>query len=159
VLSYFGNKGKRGYREFIVEGMKNGITTPWENVRGQVVIGAQEFVEDVVQNHLRGSENKRGEESQIRQLTGMKSGRIMREAEGYFGITRGEIRSREQRYTDARYVTSYLLRRHCLMTLQAIGTVVGLHYSAVGNAIRQVRDRPTESQAKYLRELERKIKN
>jgi hypothetical protein len=31
---------------------------------------------------------------------------------------------------------------------------VGLHYSAVGNAIRQVRERPTLSRAKSLRELE-----
>jgi hypothetical protein len=159
VLSYFGHKGKRGYRQFIVEGTKNGITTPWENVRGQVVIGSEEFVQEVVQNHVRVTENKRGEESQLRQLTEMNLNKVMRGAEGYFGITRGEIRNRGQRYTDVRYVTSYLLRRYCLMTLQEIGAVVGLHYSAVGNAIRQVREWPTESQAKSLRELERKIKN
>jgi chromosomal replication initiation ATPase DnaA len=139
--------------------MKSGIPTPWENVRGQVVIGAEGFVQDVVQNHIRGTENKPGEESGMRQLTGMKPTTVLREAQGYFGITRGEIRNRGQRHTDARYVTSYLLRRYCLMTLQEIGAVVGLHYSAVGNAIRQVRDRPTESQAKSLRELEYKIKN
>ncbi|MPZ78621.1 MAG: hypothetical protein GEU77_19135 [Deltaproteobacteria bacterium] len=159
VLSYFGKKGKRGYRDFIVDGTRNGITTPWENVTGQVVIGSPEFVQDVVRNHLPDSENKRGEESQVRQLTGMKPDTVMREAQGYFGVTRDEIRDRGQRYTDARYVTSYLLRRHCLMTLQEIGAVVGLHYSAAGNAIRQMRDQPTESQAKSLRELERKFKN
>ena len=83
----------------------------------------------------------------------------MRVAERYFGITSEEIRSREQRYTEARYLTSYLLRRHCLMSLQKIGAMVGLHYIAAGNAIRQVRERPTELQAKALRERERKIKN
>ena len=129
LLSYFGKKGKRGYRDFIVEGMKNGVTTPWQNVRGQVVLGAEEFVEDVVQKHLRGSENKHGEESRIRQLTGIKPHTVMRVAERYFGITSDEIRSREQRHTEARYLTSYLLRRHCLMTLQEIGVVVGLHYA------------------------------
>lgn len=152
-------KGKERIPGLYDEGMKNGITTPWENVRGQVVIGAPESVEDVVQNHLRVTENRRGEASQLRQLTGMKPNTVMREAQEYFGNTRDEIRSREQRYTDARYVTSYLLRCYCLMTLQESGAVMGLHYSGVGNAIRQVRERPTESQAKSLRQLERKIKN
>jgi len=69
---------------------------------------------------------------------------VLKEVESYFGIKSEEIRKREQRYTDARYVASFL-RRHCLMSLREIGEGVGLHYSAVGNAIGQVRDRPTTS--------------
>ena len=38
VLSYFGDKGKRRYREFIAEEMKSGTKTPWEEIRGQVLM-------------------------------------------------------------------------------------------------------------------------
>jgi chromosomal replication initiation ATPase DnaA len=84
---------------------------------------------------------------------------VAREVEEYFGLKRGELKGRQQRYTEPRYVVSYLLRRHCLLGLREIGVRVGLHYSAVGNAIAQIRDRPTPSQAKSLRELERILKN
>jgi chromosomal replication initiation ATPase DnaA len=77
----------------------------------------------------------------------------------YFGIKGEDIRRREQRYTDARYVASYLLRRHCLMTLRKIGEIVDLHYSAVGNAIRQVRKQPTYTQSKAVRDIEGRFKN
>jgi hypothetical protein len=45
------------------------------------------------------------------------------------------------------------------MSLREIGKKVGLHYSAVGNAIHQVCNRPTPAQVKSLRELEHKFKN
>jgi hypothetical protein len=56
-------------------------------------------------------------------------------------------------------VASYLWRRHCLMSLRETGDKVGLHYSSVSNAIRQIRERPTDSQAKSLRDMEPKFKN
>jgi len=45
------------------------------------------------------------------------------------------------------------------MDLQKIDKRVGLHYNAVGNAVRQLTDRPTGSQAKSLRRMEAKFKN
>ena len=159
VLSYFGSKGKRGYKEFVVDGMKNGFKTPWQEVRGQAVIGSEDFVEDLAGTHLRDRREQRGEASRVREVVGMKPDKVLREVENYFGIKGEEIRRRKQSYTDARYVASLMLRRYCLMSLREIGERVGLHYSAVGNAIRQVRDRPTGSQAKSLRELETQFKN
>ena len=35
---------RRRYREFIEEGIKRGFDTPWENLKGQVVLGKEEFV-------------------------------------------------------------------------------------------------------------------
>ena len=84
---------------------------------------------------------------------------VLSEVARYFGIKSEEIRRREQRYTEARYVAGLMLRRYCLMSLREIGERVGLHYSAVGNAIRQVREQPTGSQAKSLRALEANFTN
>jgi hypothetical protein len=45
------------------------------------------------------------------------------------------------------------------MGLQEIGERVGLHFSAVGNAVQRVADNPTRLMAQSLRELEHKFKN
>jgi len=48
VMSQLGNKDKRGYRQFVVEGIKEGIRTPWDQMRGQAVMGTEKFVEGVM---------------------------------------------------------------------------------------------------------------
>jgi len=45
------------------------------------------------------------------------------------------------------------------MGLREIGKRVGLHFSAVGNAVQRVADNPTRTMVQSLRELERKFKN
>ena len=72
VLSYFGSKGKRGYKEFVADRMQTGVKTPWDEVKGQALIGSDEFVEEVAENHLRGGSEKRGEESGLRELVGIR---------------------------------------------------------------------------------------
>src|SRR5439155_8648713 len=126
VFSEFGSRGKRGYREFIVEGMKGGIQTPWEEVRGQVVIGSEEFVGKVAERHLGGRRERRGEQSLIKEIVGGKPEAVIKEIERYYGIKREELRGRGRHYTEPRYVASYLLRRYCLMGLREIGERVGL---------------------------------
>jgi putative transposase len=43
VLSQIGVSRKR-YGEFVAEGIRGGYSTPWENVKGQVVLGNEDFV-------------------------------------------------------------------------------------------------------------------
>jgi hypothetical protein len=45
------------------------------------------------------------------------------------------------------------------MGLREIGEQVGLHFSAVGNAVQRVADNPTRTMAQSLKDLERKFKN
>lgn len=82
ILSYFGSSGKRRYREFVVEGMKSGIKTPWEEIRGQVVIGSEEFVEEAARKHVRGKNNQRSEESRLREIVGVKPDALLRAIRG-----------------------------------------------------------------------------
>jgi chromosomal replication initiation ATPase DnaA len=139
--------------------MERGVKTPWEEVRGQAVLGTEEFSEAVAQEHLRDGRNQGGEETGIREVVAVKPEAVIRAVTGHYGITSDAIRSRVQESTEPRYVATYLMRRYCLMGLREIGKRVGLHYSAVGNAIKQIREKPTASQAKSLRELEAKFKN
>ena len=158
VLSYFGSKGKKGYRGFVLEGIKRGVKTPWEEVRGQTVIGSEGFVEEMVERYLKGMRDRK-ELSGIREIVGARPEDVLREVRKHFGIEGGEISGRGQRYTEPRYLASYLLRRYCLMSLREIGERVGLHYSAVGNAIRCVRESPTRTMARSLKEIEANFKN
>jgi chromosomal replication initiation ATPase DnaA len=77
----------------------------------------------------------------------------------YCGIRAEQIKSRTQQYTEPRYVASYLMRRYGLLGLREIGQWVGLHFSAVGNAVQRVADNPTCAMAQALRELEQRFKN
>src|SRR6266540_2691259 len=89
--------------------------TDRDEVRGQAVMGSEEFVEEMM---MRG-----------------------------------------WRYTEPRYMASYLMRRYGLMGLREIGERVGLHFSAVGNAVQRVADNPTRTMAQSLREMDRRFKN
>jgi putative transposase len=158
VLRHFGSKGKRGYREFIQEGIKGGIRTPWDDVRGQAVMGSQDFIEKILSRDAVG----KGKPRQVvrrRELIGISPEAIMAAVGKYYDIEPEEMKGRGQRYTEPRYVASYLMRRHGLLGLREIGERVGLHLSAVGNAVQRVTERPTSTMARSLKELERRIKN
>ena len=155
VMSQFGSKGKRGYREFVAEGIKEGIRTPWSEVRGQAVMGSEEFIEEMMNRHA----GKKTEVARRQELVGIKPEAIMVAVGQYYGIKPAEMKGRGWRYTEPRYVASYLMRRYGLLGLREIGERVGLHFSAVGNAVQRVAYNPTRAMVQSLRELECKFKN
>ena len=158
VLSHFGRKGKRGYREFIGEGIKRGIRTPWDDVRGQAVIGSEDFIKEIMSRDAM----RKGKKTQVvrrRELMGISPEAIMAAVGKYYDIEPQEMKGRGQRYTEPRYVASYLMRRHGMLGLREIGERVGLHLSAVGNAVQRATERPTSTMARSLKELESRIKN
>ena len=154
-MSQFGSKGKRGYREFVADGIKEGIRTPWDEVRGQAVMGSEEFIEEMMNRHG----GKKTQVARRKELVGIKAEAIMTAVGKYYGIKPEEMKERGWRYTEPRYVASYLMRRYGLMGLREIGERVGLHFSAVGNAVQRVADNPTHTMAQSLRKLEHKFKN
>ncbi|MFQ5853682.1 MAG: transposase [Candidatus Binatia bacterium] len=160
VLASFGGGGKRAYRDFVREGMESGVKTPWDEVRGQALLGSEGFVSGVVDRYLREVEEKGVEVSGIRELGRfMEADKVLREVSRYYGVNKEDLRRRSQVFTEPRYVASYFLRRMCLLSLIEIGEKVGLHYSAVSNAIRHVEKSPTRPLMKSLREIEQKINN
>jgi putative transposase len=158
VLSHFGRSGARQYREFVRDGMAKGVKTPWEEVRGQAVLGTQEFVEQVAERHVFGVKKRGREETGIREVVAVKPEAVIKAVSDYYGIDSVALRSRQQESTEPRYVASYLMRQYGLMGLREIGERLGLHYSAVGNGIKHIREKPTALQAKSLRALEAKFK-
>ena len=120
ILSQFGSQGKAGYREFVKEGIQQGIRTPWEDVRGQAVMGSKGFIEEVVKRYDAG--RKKAKIARQRELVGHKPEAILAAVGKYYGIRAEQIKSRAQRYTEPRYVASYLMRRYGLLGLRRSGS-------------------------------------
>ena len=158
VLHQFGRKGKSGYREFVEDGMRQGMRTPWADVRGQAVIGSEGFIEEVVNRHD-AAKGKKVKIARRRELFGLKAEAVLAAVGKYYGIRAEEIKDRGRRYTEPRYVASYLMRRYGLLRLREIGAKVGLHFSAVGNAVQRVSDNPTRTMVQALGELKKTFKN
>jgi chromosomal replication initiation ATPase DnaA len=127
-------------------------------LRGQAVMGSEEIVEEVMNKHG-GEKGKKTEVARREELVTVKPEAIMAAVGKYYGIIPEQMKGRGWRHTEPRYVASYLMRRYGFMGLREIGEQVGLHFSAVGNAVQRVADNPTRAMAQSLKDLKRKFKN
>ena len=163
ILGSFGrrrSKAQRVYGEFVREGIQRGVRTPWQDVSWQSLLGPKVFVEEIEERFLRD----RGGE--LTELSGLRESRKRLETEWllgvvcrHYGITKGDLSKRSHGYTEARQAASYLLRRYSLMTLKEIGRKVGLHYSTVGNVVRDLAGSKNRRLRQIVGEIEREIKN
>lgn len=160
VLAHFGLGGKRAYRHFVKQGMEGGVSTPWQEVKGQVLLGSQRFRDAIVSRYIEDVEGRKTEASRVKELrVSVEPQKVLAEVGRHFGIKEMDLKRRSHIFTEPRYLASYLLRKHCSSGLKEIGKQVGLHYSAVGNAIKRVGESPTRSMVRSLKELETKIKH
>ena len=98
--------------------------------------------------HLGGRQTKGGEESGLGEVAGIRAEVVLSEvAQIFWGKERGDSAARTKVHGCA-VCRKPNAARNCMLSLREIGERVGLHYNAVGNAIRQVRNRPTAAQAK-----------
>jgi hypothetical protein len=163
ILGGFGRRRRetqRGYREFVREGMRTGIKTPWEEVKWQSLLGPGEFVEEIEERYLLNREGGLTELSGLREFRRrLEAERLMKVVSRYYGISSGDLGKREHGKTEARSVASYILRRHSLMTLREIGQKMGLHYSTVGNVVRGLEGSRDRQLRQVLAKIEREIQN
>jgi len=139
--------------------MRRGVRTPWTKVQWQSLLGSKGFVEEIEERFLRYREGE------LTELSGLRESRRRLEAERvlegvcrHYRITKGELSRRSHGYTEARQVASYFLRRYSMMTLKEIGRKVGLHYSTVGNVVRELEGHRDRLRSQSFREIELEIK-
>ena len=152
VLNWMGRARERrpkAYREYVESAAREGLKqTPWEELRGQVALGEEEFVRQV-QRRARGDEQ---EQPSVRGLR--KRADFARVVEVVEEL-RGE---RWQQFADrrgdwGRDLVLSLARQHCGLTLNELGKKIGMdRYSAVSKAIIRFQER-VQSDAK-LRALQ-----
>jgi REP element-mobilizing transposase RayT len=138
VLSYVG-ESRRKYREFVIAGIRQGYDTPWEEVKGQAVLGEEDFVERIkARMKNRGS---RREQPGVRQLEAMDPAAVLKKVARYFQLPEGQLTSKRTGRRDERGMALELMYRHCAASQARLGALVGLDYTAVSRERKRLRDR------------------
>jgi REP element-mobilizing transposase RayT len=139
VLGQIGESRKK-YREFVVEGMRGGYSTPWEGVTGQVVLGEKDFVERV-KRRIDKKGSKR-EQPAIGQLQAKSPEAVLSEVARYFGVEEKRLTGRRTGCRDERAVAMELIYRYGRISQAEIGKVFGgLDYTAVSRERKRLRER------------------
>jgi len=115
--------GRRAYRKFILEGLKRGIESPFQNVLSRMIVGNDDFA-DYVKRYLRRVSSR--EQPAYREMIN-----VTLEPEVVLGILRREFgiqkEALEQRGSNGviRGVVAELLYRFCNITQAQIGILLG----------------------------------
>ncbi len=145
VLSRTGDS-RQQYGRFVQDGLEQGVTSPWKQVRGQVVLGDDRFWTGVREQWAGAAGS-----AAVRELplpaARMDPARITAEAARYFNLAPERLRRKRGRCRDQRGVLMELLYRHGGMTQQAIGAHLGgLDYTAVSHERRRARERMAQNE-------------
>lgn len=142
ILEWGGGKERersRNYREYVESAVREGLTkSPWEELREQVVLGGEEFLQQ-----LRGAiKGNPREQRGIKALTKPRPEiqEVIASLEKVRGEKWEEVRDR---YGDeGRDLVLYVGRRACGLTLNELAAVAGMGgYKAVSAAIRRYEER------------------
>jgi putative transposase len=111
ILSVVGGKddarGRRKYREFVLSGIAKDMNISyWEEVRGQAVLGSEEFVNWIWEKFLQGKRKGRSKEqvfSAYGELSpAVEVGAIAKAVAERFGVPADELIARRSRHRQAR---------------------------------------------------------
>ena len=138
VLELGGEPGKerrRRYREYVEEAIREGLKeSPWESLRDQVVLGTQEFLEELRES-LRGGASERGRLERMMERR-PDWARVVKCVEEFKGERWNEFRGRHG--DGGRDMVIYLARRVGGLTLLELARRAGLNSdAAVSMALRR----------------------
>jgi REP element-mobilizing transposase RayT len=138
VLGYVGGS-RRKYRKFVIEGIRQGYETPWEAVKGQAVLGKDDFVERVKTRVKR--KGSRREQPAVREFEAIDPAKILRAVARYCKLAGNQLTGKRTGYRDERAIALELMYRHGGASQARIGELVGLDYTAVSRERTRLRER------------------
>jgi REP element-mobilizing transposase RayT len=150
VLGYVGGS-RRNYEKFFLEGIRQGYGTPWAEVKGQAVLGEEEFVERIKARMKKPG--SRREQPSVRQLEAMDPGAVLKKVARYFQVPESHLTAKRTGRRDERGIALELMYRHCGASQARIGELVGLDYTAVSRERKRLRER-IESDKRLKKRLE-----
>jgi REP element-mobilizing transposase RayT len=156
VLGYVG-ESRRKYGMFMMEGIQRGYATPWEDVKGQTVLGEEDFVERI-KGRMKKPGSKR-EQSGIRQLESIEPSAVLREVVRCLRLREEQLLGKRTGHRDERGMALELMYRYCGASQARIGKLVGLDYTLVSRERKRLRERIESEKGlkKTLREIEASI--
>ncbi|MFN8007443.1 MAG: transposase [Terriglobia bacterium] len=147
---------KKAYQRSVEEELREGIAVPWEELKGQVILGDEEFVKDI-KAEIEGDGR---EQPSLRQLEKRPSWeKIVKVVEQL--KKEGWERFQDRRGDWGRDLGLYLGRQQGGMGLKELGSCVGIDYVAVSAALRRFERRLHEDKAlaRRLRQAESLLSN
>lgn len=155
ILGYV--EGSRGrYARFIEEGLQRGYSTPWEDLKGQVILGKDSFWERVKRRWVKeGGSTK--ERPSLRILQKIDSREILKEAAAYFKLRPEDLARKRGSYGDQRALVMELMHRHGGLKQEEIGRRLGdVDYTLVSRARKRFREKMERDSKlrKWYRDIE-----
>jgi putative transposase len=139
VLGQVGGTRKK-YAEYVWEGIERGYDTPWDEVRGQVVLGQEEFVERIKERIV--EQGSKREQPSILELQAKRPEVVLRRVARYFGLKESEITGKRPEHREQRAVAMEMMYRHALISQAAIGKAMGgLDYTTVSRERKRLREK------------------
>jgi putative transposase len=156
VLSYVGESRSKD-REFVIQGIREGYDTPWEEVKGQAVLGGEDFVERI-KERMKNLGSRR-EQPGVRQLEAMDPAAVLKKVARYFQIPESQLTGKRTGRRDERGMALELMYRLGGTSQARIGGLMGLDYMAVSRERKRLRDRIESDKRlrKRLREIEASV--
>lgn len=158
VLAYVGGSRKK-YAQFIEEGLQAGYPTPWEDLKGQMVLGEESFWERL-REKWQGSGGNAKEQPSVRWLEEVEPKELLKGVATYFNVRVDELAKRRSRYRDQRALVMELMHRHSRAKQTEIGEYLGqLDYTLVSRERKRLREK-VESDPKvrrWFRDIERRL--
>lgn len=158
VLGYVGGSRRR-YREFTEEGLEKGYVTPWEELKGQVVLGKEGFLARLKGRWRKGTTSTR-EIPSLRSLEMVEAEKVVREVAEYFKIKPEVLCRKRSGYRDGRGLAMELMYRYSAMSQGEIGgRMGGMDYTAVSRERKRLREKMEyDSKLKrYAKEIEARL--
>jgi len=155
VLGYVGGSRKK-YGGFVEEGLQRGYSTPWEGLKGQVVLGGEGFWEQIRNRFKKGSESAK-EQPSLRELQRIEPSEVLRKVAGYFKLKPQVLKRKRSGYRDQRGLVMEMMYRYSEINQKEIGQVMGgVDYTSVSRERRILRARIHEDTElkKWRREIE-----
>ena len=161
VLEYTGgdNKyGRKGYREFVEEGLLTDVGSPFEGIKGQVVLGESGFVDWVYEKVLKDAKPDKTEQSKSRELVKeVRQEFIIDTVCRAFKVSKADLLRRRSVCRDARMVYIDLCCKYRLFhkSLREIGQELGgLTVGGMSQTRKRLRERMQKNKALRLKHVQ-----
>ena len=155
VLGYIGGSRER-YGRFVEEGLQRGYRTPWEDLKGQVVLGEESFWERV-RKRVAKREGDVKEQPSLRDFRRIRPEEVIKQVAVYFHVKPEELSRKRSGYRDQRALVMEMMHRHSGIRQREIGGHLGhLDYSLVSRERKRLREKMEHNSElrKWYREIE-----
>ena len=152
-----GKQGRqRSYQQYVEEALRAGVTAPWKQLQGQVILGDRAFV-DRLEGELRGDGREQPSLRQLARRPGWEE--VVAVVEGLKGEKWEAFRDRRGDW--GRDVVLQLGRVQGGMRLRQLGEKAGLDYACTAGALRRLKERSgwDKRLARFLRQATALLSN